>query len=208
MDDLILMHKDTPVIELSTCRIINTQFVPYGIYNRNGIITIEELYRWIKRRAIPLNRKNADKIYQALKQPRSNIELELMAQTHALSINDNYWLASRDELGRLNWENINLYTNKLSESLALLAFTGSGPATITGDELSPEFTGQGTYAKCFRRIHNSLEICKQGTKKEIIAEVCSSIICKLLGIPSIAYRAERVYDKFASVSTIYIQMNI
>lgn len=208
MHNIILMHKDSQVIDLSTCKILNTQLVPYGIYNRNGIISIDDIYKWLRRRAIPLNRKNADKIYEALGQPRSNIELELMIQTHALSINDNYWIANKDELGRLQWKNINLYNNKLSESLTLLAFNGSGPATITGDEISPEFTGQGTYAKCFRRVPNGLEICKQGTRSEIIAEIYSSIICKILNIPSIEYRVEKVYDKFASVSKIYTNEQI
>lgn len=206
--NIILMHKDSPVIELSTCRILNTQFVPYGIYNRNGIITIEEIYKWLRRRAIPLNRKNADKIYGALGQPRSNIELELMLQTHALSINDNYWIATSKDLNRLRWKDINLYVNKLSESLTFLAFTGSGPATITGEEISPEFTGQGTYAKCFRRVHDGLEICKQGTENEIMAEVYSSIICRLLKIPAIYYRVEKVYNKFAAVSKIYTNEHI
>ena len=47
---------------------------------------------WITDRALPITRKNADKIYQAMTLPRENSEIALMFLTHSLSINDNYWI--------------------------------------------------------------------------------------------------------------------
>lgn len=205
---LYLMHKDTKVLNLNTFTIINSQFLPYGLYNRNNEITGLEVYKWLSRRAIPLNRKNADKIYEVMKQNRDSSSVDLMIQTHALSINDNYWVAYENELDRLKWHSINLYSNKLSESLMKLAFTGSGSAVIADNELSPEFTGQGTYAKCFRRTQGGLEICKQGSDKEIIAEVYSSLICELLGIKCINYKAGTLLDKHVSISKIYTNEHI
>lgn len=200
--NMYLMHKNNVVIDLTRGKVVNKQLVPYGVYNRNWYISESEIYKWLRRRAIPLNRKNADKIYQAAGQSRGNTAFDLMIQTHALSINDNYWIVSRKDLESLSWDNINLYRNKLSNSLMQLAFTGSGPATITDSELSPEFTGQGTYAKCFRRTSTGLEICKQGTIEEIWAELYSSIGCRLLGIPCVEYRAGKLFGIQASISTI------
>lgn len=205
---LYLMHKDTRVLNLNTFTVINSQFLPYGLYNRSNEITGSEAYKWLSRRAIPLNRKNADKIYAAMKQNRGSSSVDLMIQTHALSINDNYWVAYENELDRLKWHSINLYSNKLSESLMELAFTGSGSAVIADNELSPEFTGQGTYAKCFRRTQSGLEIYKQGSDKEIIAEVYSSLICELLGIQCINYKAGTLLDKHVSISKIYTNEHI
>ena len=199
---MYLMHKDSIVVDLKSGLIVNKQLVPYALYSKDKQLLESEIYKWLSKRATPLNRKNADKIYQAVGQLREKAELGLMLQTHALSINDNYWIASKKDSDSLSWDNINLYRNKISNSLMQLAFTGSGPANITDSELSPEFTGQGTYAKCFRRTSTGLEICKQGTIEEIWAELYSSIGCRLLGIPCVEYRAGKLFGIQASISTI------
>lgn len=203
-----LIHRNTVVLDIDTCKIFNKQFLPYPLISRTNQVDKNMLHSWLRKRAVPLSRRNAEKIYLAAGLARQNTEFELMLRTHALSINDNYWVASDKELNTLNWESVNLYTNKLSNSLCYLAFTGSGPATITENELSPEFTGQGTYAKCFVRDDNGIMICKQGTNDEISAEVITSFICRLLGIPSIEYVYKVVFDKNASVSKIYTNEQI
>lgn len=202
LENMYLMHKDSIVVDIKSGLVVNKQLVPYALYSKDKQLLESEIYKWLSKRATPLNRKNADKIYQAVGQLREKAELGLMLQTHALSINDNYWIASKKDLNNLSWDNINLYRNKISNSLMQLAFTGSGPATITDSELSPEFTGQGTYAKCFRRTSTGLEICKQGTIEEIWAELYSSIGCRLLGIPCVEYRAGKLFGIQASISTI------
>lgn len=202
LENMYLMHKDSIVVDLKSGLILNKQLVPYALYSKDKQLLESEIYKWLSKRATPLNRKNADKIYQAVGQLREKAELGLMLQTHALSINDNYWIASKKDSDSLSWDNINLYRNKISNSLMQLAFTGSGPANITDSELSPEFTGQGTYAKCFRRTSTGLEICKQGTIEEIWAELYSSIGCRLLGIPCVEYRAGKLFGIQASISTI------
>ena len=202
LENMYLMHKDSIVVDLKSGLIVNKQLVPYALYSKDKQLLESEIYKWLSKRATPLNRKNADKIYQAVGQLREKAELGLMLQTHALSINDNYWIASKKDSDSLSWDNINLYRNKISNSLMQLAFTGSGPANITDSELSPEFTGQGTYAKCFRRTSTGLEICKQGTIEEIWAELYSSIGCRLLGIPCVEYRAGKLFGIQASISTI------
>lgn len=202
LENMYLMHKDSIVVDLKSGLIVNKQLVPYALYSKDKQLLESEIYKWLSKRATPLNRKNADKIYQAVGQLREKAELGLMLQTHALSINDNYWIASKKDSDSLSWDNINLYRNKISNSLMQLAFTGSGPANITDSELSPEFTGQGTYAKCFRRTSTGLEICKQGTIEEVWAELYSSIGCRLLGIPCVEYRAGKLFGIQASISTI------
>lgn len=202
LENMYLMHKDSIVVDLKSGLIVNKQLVPYALYSKDKQLLESEIYKWLSKRATPLNRKNADKIYQAVGQLREKAELGLMLQTHALSINDNYWIASKKDSDSLSWDNINLYRNKISNSLMQLAFTGSGPANITDSELSLEFTGQGTYAKCFRRTSTGLEICKQGTIEEIWAELYSSIGCRLLGIPCVEYRAGKLFGIQASISTI------
>lgn len=175
LENMYLMHKDSIVVDLKSGSVVNKQLVPYALYSKDKQLLESEIYKWLSKRVTPLNRKNADKIYQAVGQLREKAELGLILQTHALSINDNYWIASKKDLDSLSWDSINLYKNKISDYMTRLAFTGQegeGDSASEGEylnagELSPEFTGQGTYAKCFNRTSTGLEICKQGTIEEI-----------------------------------------
>lgn len=192
---MLLMHRDTVVYDTDSDEVYNISLMPkvFRITNRNV-----DILRWIKDRAIPLTRHNADKIYSAANLHRGGSETELIKLTHGLSINDNYWIQSTKECGKYRWGNINLYSNKLANSISQLAFTGTGPATITGKELSPEFTGQGSYTKCILRgIDGSLILYKAGTNYEIAAEIISAYICNSLGIPSVQYW----FDKLSGVET-------
>lgn len=182
---MLLMHMDTVIYDTDSGTVYNLALMP-KIFRATNINT--DILRWIKDRAIPLSRHNADKIYSAAGLPRGGGETELIKITHGLSINDNYWVQSRQEYGNYAWKNINLYSNKLVNSISQLVFTGTGPATITGKELSPEFTGQGSYTKCILRgADGSLVLYKAGTNYEISAEIISAYICNVLGIPSVQY---------------------
>ena len=210
LENMYPMHKDSIVVDIKSGSVVNKQLVPYALYSKDKQLLESEIYKWLSKRATPLTRKNANRIYQAVGQLREKAELGLMLQTHALSINDNYWIASKKDLDSLSWDSINLYKNKISDYMTRLAFTGQegeGDSASEGEylnagELSPEFTGQGTYAKCFRRTSTGLEICKQGTIEEIWAELYSSIGCRLLGIPCVEYRAGKLFGIQASISTI------
>lgn len=182
---LLLMHRDTVVYDIKTDRVFNEKLMPsvYTGSNRNT-----DIIRWLKDRAIPLSRNNADKIYSAAGLIPGDNEIELIKLTHGASVNDNYWVKSGKEFENIAWKDVILHSNKLDTGISQLAFTGTGPATITGKELSPEFTGQGSYTKCIlREKDGSLVLYKAGTNYEISAEIISAYICNVLGIPSVQY---------------------
>lgn len=178
------MHRDNAVYNITKNVVYTPRLMPYISGNRSqggaGII------KWLMKRATPLSRKNSEKIYQTLRLPRTGAGIELMKVTHGLSINDNYWVVKSSDYGKVRWSDINLYCNKLSDTLAYLAFTGT-PISITGTELSAEFTGQGTYAKCICREEDGLVMYKAGSKFEITAEVLSAHIAQVLGIRTAPY---------------------
>lgn len=88
-----LMHKDTIVCNIDTWEVFNSILLPYGIAGGTNNIDTNIIYKWLNKRAMPLNRKNSDKIYKAAGLGRVGQERDLMILTHGLSINDNYWLA-------------------------------------------------------------------------------------------------------------------
>ena len=86
---MLLMHRDTVVYDIKTDRVFNEKLMPsvYTGSNRNT-----DIIRWLKDRAIPLSRHNADKIYSAAGLIPGDNEIELIKLTHGASVNDNYWV--------------------------------------------------------------------------------------------------------------------
>ncbi|MBP3241835.1 MAG: hypothetical protein J6I76_22845 [Oribacterium sp.] len=123
----ILLHKDIPVcvfeletevvsgvINLKTAdhlplplkRIVHyqTEFVrdvqdSQLILNEEGCLLVDI---WLNNRTIPANRKNRQRNDDF---PRNT--LAWMLENHACSLDDCYWIRSRDE--HMTWEEVNLY---------------------------------------------------------------------------------------------------
>lgn len=182
-----LMSKNTPVIEIDTGRILNGTLIPNALKLNN--LSIKEVKKWIVSRALPITRKNADKIYQAINLPRENSEEIMMYLTHSLSINDNYWIANENELGVLKYDDISIFQNSFNKAMYLLALKGkrADTFTISDRDISPEFTGQGNYPKCFIREKDGIYLYKTSIKSKMIHEVESSVIAKVLGLKSAEY---------------------
>ena len=117
------MHKDRVVCNLTKGIIYSEDLMPYISDNR-GVVT-QDLYKWVLSRATPLNRKNSDKLYKLFSHSNLTDTLLMIKETHGLSINDNYWILESSRYGNLQWKDVSLYSNKLSESIAYLALTGS-----------------------------------------------------------------------------------
>lgn len=188
-----LMNKNTPVLEIESARILDINKLPLALKTTN--LTYSKIYKWLVHRALPLTRKNADKIYRTLGIPRDNSEFELMCITHSLSINDNYWIAHEKELGKSKYEDINLFTNSLNKSLYLVALRGDDDFTITDKNISAEYTGQGTYPKCFVRENDGIYLYKSGPTSEIINEIYAAFIAQLVEFKSANYE----YTKLGGV---------
>ena len=178
------MHKDRVVCNLTKGIIYSEELMPYISDNR-GVVT-QDLYKWILSRATPLNRKNSDKLYKLFSHSNLTDTLLMIKETHGLSINDNYWILESSRYGNLQWKDVSLYSNKLSESIAYLALTGRF-IRVTGKETSAEFTIQGTYAKCVCTSGRDLILYKAGSNFEISAEVISAHIAEVLGIRTANY---------------------
>ena len=181
------MNKNIPVICIETAQFINYNYSPLAL-QIDGI-NYSKIYKWISHRALPLSRKNADKIYiyMTLRLPRDNSELELMYLTHSLSINDNYWIADETEIGKVRYEDINLFTNSFNEAMYLVALKGTSPFTISEKCISAEYTGQGTYPKCFVRENNSIFLYKNSPRHEIVNEIYAGYLASMLGLNTVTY---------------------
>jgi hypothetical protein len=184
------MSKDIPVLEIERGVILDKQHLPHAL-NIGHKLNTSTVRDWITDRALPLSRKNADKLYKTLGLSRDNSETILMFKTHALSINDNYWIADQSELGWLRYENINLFSNRFNRALGTIALRGDEGLLIRGNKISPEYTGQGTLPKCFIKEDNEIYMYKHAPEQQMYNEIASSYIANILGFNSATYKISK-----------------
>ena len=79
--------------------------------------------------------------------------------THALSLNDTFWVKRVDS--SLKWNDVSLYRNPFNEVISEAAFDGS-LSSSSFSSTSPEFSTDGQYAKCWVREGNAIWLYKTG----------------------------------------------
>lgn len=161
------------------------------------------LEKWISARKVPKNRQFVNEILDtltekdSLKHPMDYIEVSF-----GLSLNDSYWIVPDDGKEYL-WKDYNLYYNKFSEILSLVAFTGH-ETEVTGLRTSPEYTTNGMLKKCWHKKDDKIYLMKgsgfetanQG--KEAYSEFYMSQVAKELGIEHIEYDLEKFHGQIVS----------
>ena len=150
----------------------------------------QHLQNFFRNRYLSIKRENAKKILNALHISQSNDDdtlIKVMIMCKALSITDDYWLTNDPDE---KWENVNLRTNPLHETISQIALYGNSPLTITGKIHTPELTGQGAYAKAWKRENDMLYLYKAGTKNGNEAKIEASVskILDFTNVPHIKYK--------------------
>lgn len=148
------------------------------------------LSRWIRRRTIPKNRAY---VHALLAKCGLNLNrpMSIIAVCKGLSLNDSYWIVEEDFEG--SFEKYNLYENRFSQILGLVAFTGYGSSNRTSLESSPEFTTNGMLPKCWRRVNGKVMLYKGGTSgasntgNEPYSEYYAAQVAQTMGVDAIEY---------------------
>ena len=92
-----------------------------------------------------------------------------------------------------SFDKYNLYENRFSQILGLVAFTGYGSSNRTSLESSPEFTTNGMLPKCWRRVNGKVLLYKGGTSgtsntgNEPYSEYYAAQVAQAMGIDAIEY---------------------
>ena len=195
-----LMSKNIPVLEIETARILNLDMTPYALQLYN--LDKHMVKSWISNRALPLSRKNAELIYMYTGLSREHEEFRLMCLTHGLSINDNYWIAGEDEIGKIKYEDISIFKNSFNKAMYIVALKGEGKFTITDKNISAEYTGQGTFPKCFVREKDGIYLYKHSSDRGINNEIAAANIAKIAGLKTVDYEKATLYDVKCTKSKI------
>ena len=153
-------------------------------------LTNEGLAKWLKHRTIPKNRAY---VHNFLSKCGLNINrpMTIIKVSKGLSLNDCYWVVEEGFEG--TYDKFNLYDNRFSQVLALIAFTGYGSSIRTSLASCPEFTTNGMLPKCWRRKDGKILLYKGGTSgasntgNEPYSEYYAAQVAKAIGVNAIEY---------------------
>lgn len=166
----------------------------------------DSLFKWLKHRTIPKNRAF---VHNFLSKCGLNLNrpLSIIQVSKVLSLNDCYWVVEDGFEG--TFAKYNLYDNRFSQILALIAFTGYGSSIRTSLASCPEFTTNGMLPKCWRRDGGKILLFKGGTSgayntgNEPYSEFYVAQIARAMGINAIDYKLSKWEGHLCSTCELF-----
>lgn len=179
---LELNDKEEPMSNVYSLRIYDTELMRFSMEKQglSGLVaeilytneeqahllpldmerTGEGVIHWLERRVIPKNRAFVDEILKTLGLSHNDTK-GIIDVCKGLSLNDSYWVVPEGFEG--GFSQYNLYENRFSEILALVAYTGAG-GSRQAFTTSPELTTGGMLPKAWRYVeHDGIYLYKGGT---------------------------------------------
>ncbi|WP_455654376.1 hypothetical protein [Phascolarctobacterium sp.] len=215
LNKYILRSKDTPLIEFSLfetkeealgtfdfsyslqinkIHTVNKQLFPKNLPDNPNE---EQLLKWINKRKAPKNRQFVEKILAAIDD--SPNPLKYVNVSHALSLNDAYWISS--EGSAISWKDCNLYEHPFDEVLSYVAFTGYSQK-ISGLISSPELTSSGALKKCWSNRPDGIYLIKGDEfmprpdgRSQATIEYYAAQVAATLGFEHVNYDLEEFHHK-------------
>lgn len=230
--DFILEERDEAMNPNYEIRLYNQTLVTFSLYE-NGLeglaasledvndslkhlfpldlaLTDEGVVKWLRNRVIPKNRAFVDQILKTLGLSINDTK-GIIDVCKGLSLNDSYWVVPQGFTG--TFEQYNLYENRFSEVLALVAYTGAG-GSDKAFSTSPELTTGGMLPKAWRFLENDgIYLYKGGTEgaantgKEPYSEYYASQIAKAMGLHAVFYDLENWKGILASKCKLFTDID-
>lgn len=172
-------------------------------------LTNEGIEKWLRKRVIPKNRAFVHEILKALNLSYNDLK-GIIDVCKGLSLNDSYWIVPTDFDGK--YTEYNLYENKFSSVLSLVAYTGIGGG-VTPFTTSPELTTNGMLAKSWRTVKGDIYLYKAGTEgfantgKEPYSEFYAYQIAKAMGLDAVYYNLGKWKGKLCSICPLFTDIH-
>ena len=170
----------------------------------NGVL------KWLERRVIPKNRTFVEEILRSFGLSIGNTK-GIIDVCKGLSLNDSYWIVPEGFDGK--FADYNLYENRFSEILSLVAYTGVTQSDAAFST-SPEFTTNGMLPKAWRFIENEgIFLYKGGTSgfantgKEPFSELYASQIAAAMNLDAVHYDVENWKGILASKCKLFTNID-
>jgi hypothetical protein len=183
---------------------------PQELFPLDLEMTGDGVLKWLGRRVIPKNRTFVQEILRSLGLS-SNDTKGIIDVCKGLSLNDSYWIVPEGFAGK--FADYNLYENRFSEILSLVAYTGvtQSDAAFT---TSPELTTNGMLPKAWRYIEgDGIYLYKGGMSgfansgKEPFCEYYASQAAAAMGVDAISYDLENWKGILASKCKLFTDID-
>jgi len=173
-------------------------------------LTDDGLVKWLQRRGIPQNRAYVAEILKTFGLSVNDTKA-IIDVCKGLSLNDSYWVVPQGFTG--TFAQYNLYENRFSEILSLVAYTGIGQSDAAFTT-SPELTTNGMLPKAWRFIEGEgIYLYKGGTfgaantGNEPYSEFYASQVAQAMGLDAVAYELENWKGILASRCKLFTDIN-
>ena len=209
-EDLINFTLEEKGIEGLIVKIQNINEDKKHLFPLDLEFTDDGVLKWLQKRVIPKNRTFVDEILKTLGLSINDTK-GIIDVGKGLSLNDSYWVVQEDFDG--SFEKCNLYQNRFSEILALVAYTGIGLSN-EAFTTSPELTTNGMLPKAWRFIEgDGIYLYKGGTSgaantgNEPYGEFYASQIAEVMGLNAVHYDLENWKGILASKCKLFTDIN-
>ena len=199
MAEYLLMNKDREVACFSLSQSYGEDIfkpekqiskLPYGFTDINA---------WIDRRQAAKHRKH---IAELMKLCKMDSRSGFIDMTRCASLTDTFWIKKSE--AELTWDQVSLFTNPFDETIAKIAFDGTGMWGEQFSSTTPEFSTEGNFEKCWIREDDNIYLIKRGSEGaknaggEPYSEALSSQLAKIFNIDHVPYTLVRYHEKLAS----------
>ena len=166
--------------------------------------------KWLQKRVIPKNRTYVAEILKTFGLSINDTK-GIIDVCKGLSLNDSYWVVPGDFSG--TFAQYNLYENRFSEILSLVAYTGIGQSDAAFTT-SPELTTNGMLPKAWRFIEGKgIYLYKGGTfgaantGNEPYSEFYASQVAQAMGLNAVSYELENWKGILASRCKLFTDID-
>lgn len=211
----ILKHFDIELIKFSissspieglSVKIIYINDKYKALFPTDLEVTNNGILKWLKRRVIPKNRAFVQNFLAKLGL-NVNDTKGIIEICKGLSLNDCKWIVEDTFEG--TFSQYNLYDNRFSRILSLIAYTGYGESKQSKFASTPELTTDGMLAKCWRRINGNIILYKAGstgasnTGNEPFSEFYTFQIAEAMGLNAIEYNLNKWKGQLFSTCKLF-----
>lgn len=199
--------------EIENIKIINENLIPINLHlsTQNPNNNQNALEKWIKKRKTPNNRKFVMKILASFRGNNDdNMLMDYIDVSLGLSLNDSFWIIPADK--DYKWKDYNLYDNKFSEILELVAFNGESHK-VKGVTSSPEYTTNGMLRKCWHRENDKIFLYKGSSEpfanygREAYSEFYMAQVAEAMNLNHISYDLKEFHNSIVSSCEIFTNEN-
>lgn len=175
------IKRDSYTLNFSIIKVYNERQVPISIKSK-----FSDLRTWIESRYILAYRKDTLNFFKNI--GIDNVE-DFISITKCVSLNDTYWVKPMNS--RLSWKAVSPYTNPINKNISDYSFNNKLCTKNIGS--SPDFSTDGNFPKCWKRMNDEIFLLKAGTTgysnagNEVYSEVFAYQLAKFLGLNCIEY---------------------